>query len=106
MKENNDVVEDIMQQHGRLQPAAEALRKKLNGIIAEYELSSENVLFILARLCAGYIHQTQKVMDHAGVDNPSVINDVFQDMLTAYLTHYDMSDVGADIDKMIKGEVN
>lgn len=99
-----DIVEDILAQHKRLNPAAEELRKKLNGIIAEYELSSDVVILLLARLCAGYIHQTQKVMDKAGSDDPAIVNNTFHDMLRAYLTSYDMADVGEEINKAIKGE--
>jgi hypothetical protein len=88
-----DIVDEIMAQHKRLAPAAEELRKKLNGVVAEYELGSENVIMILARLCAGYIHQTQKMLDKAGYEAPDIMKESFLDMLTAYLTSYDMSEI-------------
>lgn len=97
-----DIVDEIMAQHKRLAPAAEELRKKLNGVVAEYELGSENVIMILARLCAGYIHQTQKMLDKAGYEAPDIMKESFLDMLTAYLTSYDMAEINtAKMDEVI-----
>ena len=105
-KKKEEIVELILTQHQRLTPAAEELRKKLNGIVAEYELNSNDVLMVLGRICAGYIHQTQIVLDNAGMDDPQIARKSFLDMLTAYLTSYDMESEATEMDNMNNEAVN
>lgn len=72
-------------------PASEELRQALNGILRRHKLESAATLFVLARITAAYIHQMQKVYDAAGYDE--VIEETYQQMLTAHLTDMDMSDI-------------
>lgn len=84
--------------------AAEDIRLALNGIIAKYKLHPSRVISLLARASAGYIHLTQKIYDEAGADE--VVEEDFQNMLTAHLTDLDMSDVKVELDKLKNMELN
>ena len=84
--------------------AAELLRHKLNDLIARYQLSGAAALHMLARLSAGYIHQLQQAYNQQGAD--VVVDEDFQQMLTAYLTSLDMSDVQSEIEKIRKQNLN
>lgn len=59
---------------------------------------------MLARLSAGYIHQLQQAYNQQGAD--VVVEEDFQQMLTAYLTSLDMSDVQSEIEKIRKQNLN
>ena len=84
--------------------AAEDLRQALNGIIGRYKLHPSVVISLLARLSAGYIHLTQKVYNKINADE--VVEEDFQNFLTATLTDLDMSDVSAELEKMQKENLN
>ena len=84
--------------------AAEDLRLALNSIIGKYNLHPSRVISLLARLSASYINLTQKLYDNAGADE--VVEEVFQNMLTAHLTDLDMSDVNKELEKMKREELN
>ena len=84
--------------------AAEDLRQALNGIIGRYKLHPSVVISLLARISAGYIHLTQKVYDKRNADE--VVEEDFQNFLTATLTDLDMSDVSAELEKMQKENLN
>ena len=84
--------------------AAEDLRLALNSIIGKYNLHASRVISLLARLSAGYIYLTQKLYDDAGADE--VVEEDFQNMLTAHLTDLDMSDVDKELEKMKREELN
>ena len=84
--------------------AAEDLRLALNSIIGKYNLHASSVISLLARLSAGYIYLTQKLYDDAGADE--VVEEDFQNMLTAHLTELDMSDVDKELEKMKREELN
>ena len=84
--------------------AAEDLRQALNGIIGRYKLHPSVVISLLARLSAGYIHLTQKVYNK--ICDDEVVEEDFQNFLTATLTDLDMSDVSAELEKMQKENLN
>jgi hypothetical protein len=79
-------------------PAAEDLRQALNGIIERYKLHPSVVISLLARLSAGYIHLTQKAYNK--ICDDEVVEEDFQNFLTAHLTDLDMSDLDKEIEKM------
>ena len=84
--------------------SAEDLRVALNDIIAKHQLHSSVVISLLARLSAGYIHLTQKYYDRLHAD--VVVEEDFQNILTAHLTELDMSDVKDEIEKIKKENLN
>ncbi len=84
--------------------AAEDLRLALNSIIGKYNLHASRVISLLARLSAGYIYLTQKYYNDIGADE--VVEEDFQNMLTAHLTDLDMSDVDKELEKMKRKELN
>ena len=97
-------VDDLMKKERDTGVAAELLRQKLNDLIARYQLSGAAALHMLARLSAGYIHQLQQAYNQQGAD--VVVEEDFQQMLTAYLTSLDMSDVAGEMERMRKMNLN
>ena len=97
-------IDDLMNEERDSNFAAELLRHKLNDLIARYQLSGAATLHMLARLSAGYIHQLQQAYNQQGAD--VVVEEDFQQMLTAYLTSLDMSDVQSEIEKIRKQNLN
>lgn len=95
-----------------LKVVSEELRQRLNEIIARHQMSGDAVLAMLAQISAGYIHQIsagyihqmQRVYDQAGADE--IVDESFQNMLTAFLTDFDMSDVSNEIDKIKREHLN
>ena len=102
-KKENDI-DALMADHERLASAAEELRKKLNGIIAEYELSSDAVLLILARITAGYLNMTQRLLDQEGVAES--IADNYNQMLNAYLFAFKMASAKFEAEQPNKDDLN
>ena len=84
--------------------AAEDLRQALNGIIGRYKLHPSVVISLLARISAAYIQLTQKVYDKQNADE--VVEEDFQNFLTATLTDLDMSGVNAELVKMQNENLN
>ena len=84
--------------------AAEELRVALNDIIAKHQLHASVVISLLARLSAGCIHMTQKYYNRLNAD--VVVEEDFQQMLTAHLTDLDMSAVKAEIEKIKRENLN
>ena len=97
-------IDDLMKEERDTSVAAELLRQKLNDLIARYQLSGAAVIHMLARLSAGYIHQLQQAYDQQGAD--VVVEEDFQQMLTAYLTSLDMSDVAGEMEKIRREKLN
>ena len=84
--------------------AAEDLRQALNGIIGRYKLHPSVVISLLARISAAYIQLTQKVYDKQNADE--LVEEDFQNFLTASLTSIDMSEVNAELEKRQNGNLN
>ena len=84
--------------------AVEDLRVALNEIIAKHRLHSSVVISLLARLSAAYIYLTQKYYDRLHAD--VVVEEDFQNILTAHLTELDMSDVMDEVEKIKKENLN
>ena len=97
-------IDDLMNEERDSNFAAELLRHKFNDLIARYQLSGASALHMLARLSAGYIHQLQQAYNQQGAD--VVVEEDFQQMLTAYLTSLDMSDVAGEMERMRKMNLN
>ena len=97
-------IDDLMKEERDTSVAAELLRQKLNDLKARYQLSGAAVIHMLARLSAGYIHQLQQAYNQQGAD--VVVEEDFQQMLTAYLTSLDMSDVAGEVETMRNKELN
>ena len=87
-----------------LKVASEELRQRLNEVIANHQMSGEAVLAMLDRISAGYIHQMQRIYDQSGAE--VIVEENFQNMLTAFLTDFDMSDVKTEMDKIKREQLN
>ena len=97
-------IDELMNEERDTNFVAEQMRLKMNDLIARHQLSGASVLHILARLSAGYIHQLQRYLDQQGSD--AVVEEDFQQMLTAYLTSLDMSDVKSEMETIRKQNLN
>ena len=95
---------DLAKHSPGTEPAAEDLLDSLNAIIGKYQLHASVVVSLLARLSAAYIHVAQKYYNdiHADV----VVEEDFQNMLTAHLTDLDMSDVMGELERMKNKQLN
>lgn len=98
------VVQELLEREKDYGPATEDLRLCLNNIIKERNLDAFNVMTILARLSAGYVHQMQMLYDDMGATE--VVEETFQHIFTTFLTNYDMERVAKEVDKMKNEELN
>lgn len=101
---NNDtynpqgLLDDLMAQSAKIEPASDELRLKLNEIIAANRLDAPAALAVLARLSAGYIHQMQKTFCDA--PNKNMIEDMFNNNLQLFLGLFDLTDVNQEIENI------
>lgn len=100
----SQLIIDMTQHVKGTEPALEDLRQALNDIIGRYKVHPSVVISLLARLSAAYIHLTQKVYDKQNAD--VVVEEDFQNFLTATLTDLDMSEVSSELEKMQNGDLN
>ena len=94
---DEQLIQELLQQERNVAPAAEVMRTSLNDVIERHQLNGTQVLSILARLSAAYIHQLQKAFDAAGANE--LVEETFQSLLTAYLTSIDMEEVNKTTDE-------
>ena len=95
--------ERLIREEQQLNAAVEDLRAKLNAVIAARQLKPMDVLILLSRVSAGYIHQLEK----AKPTNMSVdeIEDRFHFMVESQLADLDLYEIGKEMNKM-NTEVN
>ena len=95
--------ERLIREEQQLNAAVEDLRTKLNAVIAARQLKPMDVLILLSRVSAGYIHQLEK----AKPTNMSVdeIEDRFHFMVESQLADLDLYEIGKEMNKM-NTEVN
>lgn len=95
--------EKLIHEEQQLNAAVEDLRTKLNAVITARQLKPMDVLILLSRVSAGYIHQLEK----AKPTNMSVdeIEDRFHFMVESQLADLDLYEIGKEMNKM-NTEVN
>ena len=102
--DEEQLILELFQQERRLVPAAEDLRRSLNKIIDRYHLDGKDVLSLLARVSAGYIRILEKAFDIES--GKTLVVDTFQNVLSIYLTHVDMSNVPVEVEQMEREKLN
>ena len=102
--DDEQLIKELFKQERRLAPAAEDLRRSLNNIIDCYNLDGKDVLSLLARVSAGYIRILEKAFDIES--GKTLVVDTFQNILSVYLSHVDMSKVPVEVEKMKREELN
>ena len=86
---------------------AEELRSVLTHELRTNHLEAVEALGATARISALVIHQIQDLFNrHSGDLTFIDIEQEFQDMLTAYLTSYDMDNMAAEMVKMKDKDLN
>ena len=95
--------EKLIREEQQLNAAVEDMRTKLNAIIAARQLQPMDVLILLSRVSAGYIHQLEK----AKPTNMSVdeIEERFHFMVESQLADLDLYEIGKEM-KRINTAVN
>lgn len=93
-----------MTEDEKIRSATEELRKCLNHTIREYKLDGPEVLNVITRISAAFIHMLQHRFDDMGAD--IVVEEQFQQLLKIYLTSLDVSNVGPVMDKALNEEAN
>ena len=95
--------EKMLRDEQLLSMAVDELRVKLNAIIAARQLQPMDVLILLSRVSAGYIHQLEK----AKPTNMSVdeIEERFHFMVESQLAGLDLYEIGKEMKRM-NTEVN
>lgn len=86
---------------------AEELRSVLSHELKTNHIEAVDVLGATARISALVINQIQRLFNEHGGDLYFIdVEQEFQDMLTAYLTSYDMDDVAAEMEMMRNEDAN
>ena len=90
--------EKMLRDEQLLSMAVDELRVKLNAIIAARQLKPMDVLILLSRVSAGYIHQLEK----AKPTNMSVdeIEERFHFMVESQLADLDLYEIGKEMKRM------
>lgn len=90
--------EKMLRDEQLLSMAVDELRVKLNAIIAARQLQPMDVLILLSRVSAGYIHQLEK----AKPTNMSVdeIEERFHFMVESQLADLDLYEIGKEMKRM------
>ena len=104
MNDTKDILKNIFGMGKKIHPAAEALRVKLNEIIAEQQLDAHAASMALAYLSAGYVRQIKKLYsDPASQD---LVEDMFIQNFKMFLGMLDAKDVNREVEKMKSEELN
>ena len=81
----------------------EQMRQLLNEVVTECDLSSMEVLVILSRLSAAYIH----AMKHLDApEEAGTTEDVFHALLQHHLAAFDVRDVQREVEKIRNERLN
>ena len=95
--------EKMLRDEQLLSMAVDELRVKLNAIIAARQLKPMDVLILLSRVSAGYIHQLEKAKPtNISVDE---IEERFHFMVESQLADLDLYEIGKEMKRM-NTEVN
>lgn len=98
------LIKDLMEYGGRTEPAVADLHMALNEVIDKYKLHPSVVISLLARFSAAYIHSVQRWYDNRDAD--VVVEEDFQNFLTANLLCIDMEYTNRDIEKSKNENLN
>lgn len=95
-KYNTDLLlQEIVKNAGEDDPATESVRKALNKTITSYNLSSKEILMLLARLSAAWIHKIQR--DISGPEAKDKVEDFYNDALAGHLGLFEYSYMQHDL---------
>ena len=97
-------IKKLEQQDKELNRAIEEMRIALNTAIRAHSLAPMDILILLSCLSAGYIHQIER----AQPTNVSVeeIEERFHFMVESHLADLDLHDIGVEMEKMKREELN
>ena len=97
-------IKKLEQQDKELNRAVEEMRIALNTAIRAHGLAPMDILILLSRLSAGYIHQIEK--SHPTNVSVEEIEERFHFMVESHLADLDLHDIGVEMEKMKREELN
>ena len=103
---NNETVDikKLLREEQELNTAIEEMRIALNTAIRTHRLAPMDILILLSRLSAGYIHQIEK--SHPTSISVDEIEERFHFMVESHLADLDLSDIGVEMEKMKREKLN
>lgn len=93
-----------MQESAELHTAIEEMRIALNTAIRAHGLAPMDILILLSRLSAGYIHQIEK--SHPVNVSVDEIEERFHFMVESHLADLDLHDIGVEMERIKKEGLN
>ena len=98
MKDEHIDKDKILHNEKQLNASTEELRVKLNALIDEHRLEPMDVLIVLSRISAGYIH----LIEQAKPINmsPDEIEERFHFMVESHLADLDLYEIGKEMKKI------
>ena len=94
----------LLRQEKELNTAFEEMRQALNTAIRAHELPPMDILILLSRLSAGYIHQIEKTRP---ANFPAEeIEERFHFMVESHLADLDLHDIGVEMNRIKREELN
>ena len=82
----------------------EQMRQLLDEVVTECDLSSTEVLVILSRLSAAYIHSMKRLFDDP--EEAAAAEDIFHTLLQHHLAAFDVRDVQREVEKIRNEKLN
>ena len=84
--------------------ATDKLLQALNSLVKEHNLTSTDVLAVLSRLSAAYIHSMKEMFNTTS--EKDAIESVFDKMLQHHLAAFDVRDVQREVEKIKRERMN
>ena len=88
----------------KVETVTDQLLQLLNDVVDSCELSSTDVLAVLSRLSAAYIHSMKEMFNTTS--EKDAIESVFDKMLQHHLTAFDIHDVQSEVAKIKRERMN
>ena len=93
---SDEVMQQILNEQEFIAPAAEEMRQHLNEVVSAHNLTGTQVLLLMSRLSAAYIHSLKKYLKNE--EAKAAVEDFFFDSLQAHLTLSDFNDAQKNVE--------
>ena len=92
----DDVLQLILHEQNVIAPAAEDMRQYLNEVVSAHNLTGTQVLLLMSRLSAAYIHSLKKHFSNE--EAQEAVEDFFYESLAAHLGWSKYNDVQRNVE--------
>jgi hypothetical protein len=93
---SDEVMQQILNEQEFIAPAAEEMRQHLNEVVSAHNLTGTQVLLLMSRLSAAYIHSLKKFFNDE--EAKAAVEDFFCESLQAHLTLSDFNDAQRNVE--------